>query len=573
MNKKSALVRLLVLTLLLNFTLYPVTGIHFEKNISRNRISNELINNPQTEDVSPGEIIDISFSNKYPTLGEPIEIKITFKGNPGGKKFEEMLNISHDYEGLVAKSGGIEWKSGTVILDQVLVKIGRLPRYIKKILWYPVVVGNHTLQFRAGSFPVKIRNISVGFDLENIIYPSLGCPSIINLVESEELVLVISEERPTSEDVLEVQHAELENIDGSSTYVLDNQSIKFSTWIQAEKNKVEDEFIISYNIGIVPCGFYNISITTLKENYTWPHAVKIIDEEPTEYTFVQLTDIHIGKFYNLINEKKRLEHEIRVINEVIQPDLVVLSGDAVDWCKVGQYRNFWKDIQEVLYECKSPVFTTTGNHERYENGILRLHIPFVNLTYYHRFLNPLNDYTFDYGGINFVLLDSGYDYSKLGLIRNLLNPTPEGSGLTNTQMHLLANEWSNNTMNQIIVMHHPAVNDIDDFGLFSIHDDLPSGNDECIALNRGEFIEYCLVNNVTLVLSGHTHNNKVLNYLGDKPNDPYEWPLFIQTDSATLNRLEGGGRIVRIKDGNIESYDYVPLISDSMFYNLDHFEN
>jgi len=108
-------------------------------------------------------------------------------------------------------------------------------------------------------------------------------------------------------------------------------------------------------------------------------------------------------------------------------------------------------------------------------------------------------------------------------------------------------------------MHHPAVNEIDDYGLFSVPDDLPSGNEECIAFNRAEFIEYCLASNVSLVLVGHTHNNKILDFLGEEPVDPFEWPMFVQTDSATLNRKNVGGRLVDIEDGQVQSYEYVSL--------------
>jgi len=564
-NKKSVLIRILVLFLLLNFTLYPATGIEFEKKILENTLHNEVIKELQTEDVSPGDIIDISFSNSYPTLGKPIEILITLKGNPFGERFDEMLNISDDYEGLIAKSNRIEWKSASVSLDQLLVKIGRLPMYIKKIRWYPVVVGNHTLRFTAGSFPSQAKNVSVGFDTDNIIFPSIGCPSIINKGESEELSVALSEERYSLEDTIDIKYAKLESIDGSFTYVLDNQSDIFYTWIHAGEDKVEDELIMSYNIDSIPYGFYNISITTSKDNYTWPHAVKIIDEEPVEYTFVHLTDIHIGKRYNLINEKEELASVINYLNEEIKPDFVVMSGDLVDWYQIIGSRNFFKDIQDVIVTCNSPVFTTPGNHERYKYGILHLCFPFYNLSHYHSYLNPLNDYAFEYGNMNFVLLDSGYDWSRWEIQVKIWTISPEGSGLTNNQIYLLENEWGNNEMNQSIVMHHPAISEKDDTGFSFVPDDHPSGNNECIAFNRVELIDYCLANNVSLVLTGHTHRNKVFNYLGEEPNDLYEWPIFVQTDSTTLNGLNNGGRVVRIKDGNIESYDYVPLTYDDFF--------
>ena len=556
MNRKLQVFGIITIFLLTIFTLSPVMGVKISEVSSRMDANGEIQKN---DEASPGEIIAISFSDPYPTLGEPIEISVTLKGNPTGKRFYEMLNISDNYEGLIAKSSGIEWKSGSATLDQVSVKIGRLPFYTKKIRWYPVVVGNHTLKFKAGIFPVKTKNVSVGFDTENIIFPSIGCPSIVNKDKSEELIVAIAEERMISEDTLNIQHAELKSVDKCSTYVFDNQSIQLSTWIYAREDGVEDELIVSYSIDSIPCGFYDLSITTSKNNYTWPHAVKIIDEEPEEFTFVQLTDTHIGKICNLIDEKEELASIIDYINEEIKPEFVVMSGDLVDWYNTRSKQNFFKNVREIIATCNSPVFTIPGNHERYENRLLLLYNPFYDLSNYHLYLNPLDDYAFEYGNMNFVFLDSGYDYSRWEIKHDIWNQTPEASGLTNNQIYLLENELGNNKLNQNIIMHHPAVNDKDDYGLFAVPDNLPSGNEECIAFNRDEFIEYCLVQNVSLVLVGHTHENKVLNYLGEEPADSYEWPIFLQTQSSTLNRLIRGVRVVKIKGGAIESYEYVSL--------------
>jgi len=560
MKKESLFIKTLVVFMLLNFTLHPVTGSIFENKTEGNTCVMEPVG-----EFSQGEIIDISFSNQYPTLGEPIEIIVTIKGNPTGHRFNEIITIYDDYEGLIVKSSEAKWTSGNVTLDQVEIKIGRLPRYTKKIQWYPVVVGNHTLKFKVGAFSEITKNISVGFDVENIIFPSLGCPSIINKNKTKELTIVVSEERHISEECLEICHAELKKIDGSATYILDNQNIQFSTWLYVSEDEVEDELIINYNVSDIPCGFYNIGIKTSEKEYTWPHAVEIIDEEPEDFCFVQLTDIHIGKVYNLINEEEIFADVICYVNEEIKPEFVVLSGDLVDWHNSRNKRNFFEKLQEIIVMCDSPVFTVSGNHDRYEHRLLLLYNPFYDLSNYHLYINPLNDYAFEYGNMNFLLLDSGYDYSRWEIKLNIWNPTPEGSGLTNTQMSLIENELGNNKLSQNIIMHHPAVNDVDDRGLFSVPDDLPSGNENCIAFNRGKFIEYCLANNVSLVFSGHTHNNKALNFLGEDPIDPFEWPLFVQTDSTTLNRRNIGGRVIEIEDGQVISYEYVSLIYDDFF--------
>jgi predicted MPP superfamily phosphohydrolase len=439
------------------------------------------------------------------------------------------------------------------------MNIGKLPRYTKKIAWYPSVVGNHTFHVVAGTFPEKQLNVSVGFDVEGIMSPSLGCPSIIIKKNTNQFAVTISEERNTTEEPAQILQVELQIIDGTTHYHLDNHTTTWHTWIKTGTNRLEDELIVSYNIDSIPDGFYNISVTTTKENYAWPHAVKIMSTEPTEYTVVQLTDIHIGKYANFVNKKKELIRLINYLNENVHPDFVILSGDSVDWYNQKSHRNVYVDLQEALLSCKVPVFTTPGNHERFGNSLLFLYTPFTNLTAYHRFLTPLSDYSFEYGGVNFVFLDSGYEYSRWEIQPQIWNPTPEASGLTSTQLYLLENTWGVNQMNQIITMHHPAVNDKNDTGLGALPNDLPSGNNDCIAFNRGAFITYCFANNVSLILTGHTHENHVFTTLGKETNNYSAWPLFVQTDSATMNGQNNGGRVVHIKNSVVLNYEYVPF--------------
>jgi hypothetical protein len=236
-----------------------------------------------------------------------------------------------------------------------------------------------------------------------------------------------------------------------------------------------------------------------------------------------------------------------------------MSGDLADWFNEKMHRNFFQDLRDVMVTCNVPIFTTPGNHERYAHRLLLLYYPYDNLAYYHQYLNPLNDYALEYSSCNFVFLDSGYDYSRWEIQHPIWNPTPEASGLTDTQMYLLEHELGNNHLNQIIIMHHPGVNDINDHGLFPLHNTLPSGNNDCIAFNRGEFINYCLSHNVSLALAGHTHENNVFNSSGKTPDTLSKWPLFVQTASSTLSKENNGGRVIKMNNSVVESFEYVPF--------------
>jgi len=510
----------------------------------------------KTEPASPGEIIAVACSHPYPTLGQPIHLIITIEGK-SREPFTQPLIVTDEFSGLVATNGEMKWISGNITVSRSNMTIGMLPTYIKRIAWYPSVVGNHTFYVAAGSFPKKQLTISVGFDVEGIIAPSLGCPSIIIKNTTSTLSVTISEERGKTEEPMQIGMVTLQSIDSASSYHLENQTAIWLTWIEQGADIIEEELIISYDICNIPEGFYNISVTTPKQNYSWPHAVQLLDAEPLEYTVVHLSDIHIGKYSNFVNEKEELIRLITYINENIHPVFVILSGDLVDWYNKKAKRNVYVELQEALLFCDSPVFTTPGNHDRYGNSLLFLYVPYTNLTSYHRFLNPVNDYSLKYGDMNFIYLDSGYEYSRWEIKPQIWSPTPEASGLTTAQMYLLETIWGNTQMNQIIIMHHPAVNDKNDTGLGALPNDLPSGNNECIAFHRGEFISYCLQNNVSLILTGHTHRNQVFTYLGKEPQNASAWPLFVQTDSATLQRQNNGGRVIHIKNNRVLSYEYV----------------
>jgi predicted MPP superfamily phosphohydrolase len=512
----------------------------------------------KTDDATPGEIIALSCSDPYPTVNEPVYLIVTVKGT-ARERFNETIVVTDEFHGLVATDGKMTWLSGNVTTDHIVLPLGKLPRYTRKIAWYPSVIGNHTFHVVAGTFAEKQLNVSVGFDVEGIIAPSLGCPSIIIKNNTNQFAVTISEERNTTEESTQILQVEVSTIGGTAHYYLDNQTSTERFWIKAGINSIEDELIAGYSIESVPEGFYNLSVKTLKKNYTWPHAVKILNNEPTEYTVVQLTDTHIGKYANFFNKKKELIRLMTYMDENIHPDFVILSGDSIDWYNQKSRRNVYADLQEALLSCNVPVFTTPGNHERYGNSLLFLYYPFTNLTPYHRFLNPLSDYSFTYGNVNFVFLDSGYEYSRWEIQPQIWNTTPEGSGLTTTQIYLLNYTWGSTQMNQIITMHHPAINDKNDTGLGAVPNDLPSGNDECIAFNRGAFISYCVASNVSLVLTGHTHENHVFDAQGKETTNESAWPLFVQTASATMSKQHNGGRVLHINNSAVFSYEYIPF--------------
>jgi len=504
---------------------------------------------------SSGDILAVMCSDPYPVLGEPVTLVLTVEGK-AAHRFNETVTVTDEFYGLAAVNNDMVWVSGNVTISQISMTIGRLPTYTKSIAWYPSVVGNHRFHIQTGPSSEQDYNVSVSFDVQGIIAPSFGCPSIIRKDTMQDFSVTIAENRNTTDEPAQLLQVELMAIDGSIQYAVENQTMIWSTQSTSGIHTVQDDLIAHYSIASIPDGFYNLSVTTTKTTYTWPHAVKIMGSDPTNYTIVQFTDIHIGKYVSFADKKKELTRLITYANQNIHPDFFIVSGDSVDWYNVKCRRNVFLDLRDALLTSTVPVFIVPGNHERYGNPVVLLYYPFTNLTSYHRFLNPLNDYSFHYGGMNFVFLDSGYDYSRWEIQPQIWNTTPEGSGLSNTQMYLLNNIWGNSELHQIITMHHPAVYNKNDSGPGAVPNNLTSGNDQCIAFNRAAFISYCILHNVSLVLAGHTHESHVFTASGKETSNSSAWPLFVQTRSSTLSGKEDGGRVIEIAFGVVERYDY-----------------
>jgi 3',5'-cyclic AMP phosphodiesterase CpdA len=284
------------------------------------------------------------------------------------------------------------------------------------------------------------------------------------------------------------------------------------------------------------------------------------------FTFVHMTDVHIGDHWVLDDECRSTPESIEKFTDTLQaiktedPEFILSPGDLVEWNKPDYfkaYMNILKSIDDI------PVYNTPGNHDR-RTWLLGGD---DNLAMYYTYVtNPpntsLNDghrgYYFDKHGYRFIGLDTGADYNVSTSIKEpYYDYSPEGNGLKNIQLDKLSEMPSG--IPKIIFMHHPAIGDGDDMLVdespeYPITNDcLPEygGNDACIAFHRCEFIKYCIDNNVDMVLTGHTHRDydkTVSNELETHKT----W--FIQTRSATKDPEpcnHHGYRVIKITDEGI----------------------
>jgi predicted MPP superfamily phosphohydrolase len=273
------------------------------------------------------------------------------------------------------------------------------------------------------------------------------------------------------------------------------------------------------------------------------------------FTFVQITDVHIGASLEIEDSnaylkttKESLERFTDVINRTnaIKPKFVLITGDLVEWNKPDFFYMFW----DVLANLDSSIqfYHIPGNHDRRT----RLIGGDDNLKNYHdcisvngpidSYLIEPDNYTFEYGGYLFIGLDTGKDFNVFS--SKPYDKTPESDGLTSDQLSKLIELPKD--IPKIIFMHHPAINSENDSNggpEEPVSPNGPGGNDGCIANYRDSFVSnYCTNYNVQLVLAGHTHADKFFD--ADGRAKFKNRPLFMQTRSATKG--EYGFRRIKV---------------------------
>ncbi len=235
-------------------------------------------------------------------------------------------------------------------------------------------------------------------------------------------------------------------------------------------------------------GYYDIRVKAKDTNGAeseWSAPLRIVVTEP--FYFVHITDTHIGES----GARELFDRCIAHINSFDpKPAFVLITGDLVNWGGgiegIENYAEFLNSVSklDVLWH------SSPGNHDHY-GGIAN----------YYKYIDDRVNYPFSYGYTHFMSLNSGSGASP--------PIPPRGSGLSDYQMNWLKNELvlNQNKLNKIIFMHHPAVN---------------KWNLGTIKENMKEFIENCSAYDVDVVLTGHTHKNRVCNYNYDQGEWVYD---------------------------------------------------
>ncbi len=129
------------------------------------------------------------------------------------------------------------------------------------------------------------------------------------------------------------------------------------------------------------------------------------DKDSKQFTFVQITDIHLDA---VEEHRVFIEKAVDEINK-IGPDFVVVTGDLVwkaDETKISQAKEWFDIYSNLISNLDMPVFNTVGNHDvvgvNYKKDISTE--PGYNKEMYRDYFGPTY-YSFDWSSYHCIVLD------------------------------------------------------------------------------------------------------------------------------------------------------------------------
>lgn len=262
---------------------------------------------------------------------------------------------------------------------------------------------------------------------------------------------------------------------------------------------------------------------------------------------LHITDLHIDVFKLFSKDFVKNVEILRSNISLILPDIVVLTGDIVEFGE-GIFSCFNYGILYSMFYSNDgfyfdmvrgiPMFMVVGNHEYHT--IFKINS--IDVGNYLRYVG-VRDYFVDIGNVRLLFLDTGSDYYFSPWMYNGVLPEPEASGLNASQIKFLRSALSYNGI-KIIFTHHPFIN-------------FEGGYLEGIFMfNREEFYRLVKDNNVLLIVSGHIHGNIV--YDIDKEVVESSFPLVIsngirQVITGSIGK-DGFFRVIDVYEDRVVVY-------------------
>ncbi len=294
----------------------------------------------------------------------------------------------------------------------------------------------------------------------------------------------------------------------------------------------------------VPPELYNLTVIGIEKGKyfakTEPRAVSIMESIDGNFTFVHLTDFHIGDPRGMkvsIRETIGWKAAKKCIEEInlLHPDFVVITGDLV----FGQLYPFeysyeYRTLYKVLQQFDVPTFLCPGNHDGY------IQCGQDGFKFWQEYFGPLY-YSFDYGKAHFVMANS-YDWPSKNRVGFSYVVFQWGGYMQDEQLHWIENDLKESDAKlKVIALHHNPLWDTANDSLFR----------RIGYRGREQLLSFIELYDVDAVLAGHVHYDDVTIV-----NDT----VYITTTTAasSLDREDAywGYRLIEVRNWSIYSYNY-----------------
>ncbi|KZZ85352.1 metallophosphoesterase family protein [Bacillus sp. SJS] len=277
----------------------------------------------------------------------------------------------------------------------------------------------------------ELPNISLDQKVNQIIYPLFSTPSISKKGQTM-TIKVDTQGKKAGEWSVKLKQTNHSSL--SSDYELPVQSVSSGTSHWKSSPDIQD---VTVQIPAeVPEKLYDLEVSYTGNGQRMtdkqPHSVKVVDEFKKDFTFLHMTDTHVGSPRNLgdpedpssldpalaretgmwnPDKSKRWLYLQKAIKEVnlANPDFVVVTGDLMfGQLNPLEYIYEYEETYKVLQQLNVPVYIVPGNHDYYAQD--------ATLTdgakYWEKYFGP-QYFSFNYGPYAHFIGYNSFDWNKI----------------------------------------------------------------------------------------------------------------------------------------------------------------
>lgn len=308
----------------------------------------------------------------------------------------------------------------------------------------------------------------------------------------------------------------------------------------------------------VPEGYRSAGPFWKRDDQASPDFPLVAAPRSRSFTFIHASDTHLD---SASLPRMRM---LQALVDSIRPDLVIITGDLIrDALRVSDTVATFRYGMYLAEQAKisRPVWTAPGNHEIFGIERVRSHVsadhPLYARKMYRHYLGP-DYYSFNYGGIHFVALNSEdiEDQSYYGHIDSV-------------QVEWLKRDLAFvSAATPVVTFNHipfftaaEMINGYDEESVAPTVISVGGRKDfRHTVSNAGQVLEILRGHRYPLALGGHIHIRETLDYaLGGQPTRFEQAAAVVGPSDAAGLHFQSGITVYRVREGRIGAGQFVPL--------------